>query len=132
MADAQVVQQLLVKTGTRVGLLADVTGALSGVGVNITGICAYEEEGDAYFMLMTSDDGAAKAALEGLGAEVTSESVVAVDMPNRPGALEEAAGKLAAADINVDYMYGSVASADSAVVIFRTGDAARTAAVIGA
>jgi hypothetical protein len=107
---------------TRVGLLADVAEALREAGVNIMAISAYERDGEGKFLMVTDDNVKATAALARLSAEVRARAVVAVEMPNRAGALDEVARKIAEAGVNIDYIYGTGGTADTATVIFATDE----------
>jgi hypothetical protein len=126
---AHIVQEIVVKMPTRVGLLADISAAIRQVGVNITAVSAYEREGEGKFLLVTSDSAKAVQALSAMGAQITEKTVVSADMQNRPGALEEAARKVADAGINIDYIYGTT-NADSATLILKTDDDAKAAGLL--
>jgi hypothetical protein len=126
---ARIVQEIVVKMPARVGLLADISAAIRQVGVNITAVSAYEREGEGKFLLVTSDSAKAIQALSAMGAQITEKTVVSADMPNRPGALEKAARRIADAGINVDYIYGTT-NADSATLILKTDDDAKAAGLL--
>ncbi|HEX9093802.1 MAG TPA: ACT domain-containing protein [Coriobacteriia bacterium] len=122
MATARMASQIAATIPARVGLLADVCDALSKAGVNIASISAYERDGVGKFLLVTSDNAKAMAALGRLNAESAEWPVLVVEMENRPGALEAIARTMAEAGINVDYCYGTVAADSNATVVFRTSD----------
>jgi len=126
---AHIVKEIVAKMPTKVGLLADISAAMRQVGVNITAVSAYEREGEGKFLLVTSDSAKAVQALAAMGAQTTEKTVVSADMPNRPGALEEAARKIADAGINIDYIYGTT-NADSATLILKTDDDAKAAGLL--
>jgi len=126
---AHIVQEIVVKMPARVGLLADISAAIRQVGVNITAVSAYERDGEGKFLLVTTDNAKAVQALAAMGAQATEKTVVSADMPNRPGALEEAARKIADAGINIDYIYGTT-NADSATLILKTDDDAKAAGLL--
>jgi hypothetical protein len=126
---AHIVQEIVVKMPTRVGLLADISAAIRQVGVNITAVSAYERDGEGKFLLVTTDNAKAVQGLAAMGAQATEKTVVSADMPNRPGALEEAARKIADAGINIDYIYGTT-NADSATLILKTDDDAKAAGLL--
>jgi hypothetical protein len=131
MAPVTMATQLVCTMPTRVGLLADVAEALSKSGVNIVAISGYERDGEAKFLLVTSDNADARIALDRFNADVREKSVVIAEMPNTPGALEEIAKKIAEADINVEYCYGTVGAHETASVVFKTTDDAKTLALLG-
>lgn len=122
MAKAKKVKQLSFMMADRAGLLSDVTMALADAKVNITNICAYGMQGEANFMLTVDSNARAKKALAGHVAEIKEEDVFFVEMPNKPGELQKTALKLADAEINIFYMYGTTVSGRSATCVFATSD----------
>lgn len=122
MTVARLTSQLVAKIPSRVGLLADVTEALRQADVNIVAVSAYERDGVGKFLLVTSDNRKAAEALGMLKADVAEKSVLAVEMPNEPGALEKATRAIAEAGINIEYAYGTAGAGTSATVIIRTAD----------
>jgi hypothetical protein len=121
MATARMATQIAATIPARVGLLADVCEALHASGVNITAISAYERDGIGKFLMVTSNNAEAAKALSRLNADYLEKPVLAVELANEPGALEEATRAMAEAGINVEYCYGTV-SGPTAVVVFRTSD----------
>lgn len=122
MAEARMIRQLVVRMPSRVGLLAEVTAAIREAGVNISAICAYEMDGRGEFMMVTDDNAAAADALTGLGAEIAEEDAALVEMPDRVGALQEAAQRIADEHINIYWVYATAGGGDSATVIIKTAD----------
>lgn len=74
----------------------------------------------------------AAGTLESQRYEVDQQDVLLLQLPNDPGALQKAAAMLAAAGVNVDYVYGS-ALEDSPMVSVIAGveDAQRAAMAAG-
>jgi hypothetical protein len=114
----------------RPGLLEEITSATIGAGVNLLSICAYGMEGKAFFMLTTNSNVKAKRALAKIGAKAKEEAVIAVEMPNRAGALQNIAKKIADANININYVYGTAATGKTAICIFSTSDDKKVLKVI--
>jgi hypothetical protein len=82
---------------------------------------------------VTDDQDRARTALDSLGGQVVEQPAVAIELANEPGALADAAGRIAAAGINIEYVYGSAAQealGPTAVLIFRTTDDARVAELL--
>ncbi len=131
MASARMATQLVCSLPTRVGLLADIAETLRQANLNVIAISAYERDGNAKFLLVTSDNAEASDALGRFNADVREKSVVLVDMPNKAGALEEIAKKIAEAGINIEYSYGTAGAADKATVVFKTADDAKVASLVG-
>lgn len=123
MARVEVAQELFVTAPSRIGLLAQVTEAIYEAGVDIHAIGAYDKDGRGEFMLITSDNDKAAVALgQIIGMRVERKDVVVSDLAARPGALAEAAKKLAHADINVDWIYGTASDGQHAMVVFKVSD----------
>ena len=122
MASARLATQLFAKMPNRVGLLADITEALRGADVNIAAIGAYEKDGRGEFMLITDDNTRATEALAALGADITVQEVVVVEMQNRVGALDDAARRIADAGIDIQWVYATAAEGPTATAVFLTAD----------
>lgn len=118
MANVQIRNEVLFKAPTRVGLLADVTGALNDAGVNILAIGAYDKGDMGEFLMVTSNNKLAYEALSGLGGVMDMRSVVVAEVPNEPGELAAIARLLAGADINVSQVFAtSVEGADTVSIV---------------
>jgi hypothetical protein len=122
MTVARMTKEIIAVVPARVGLLADVTEAIKVAGVNITAVSAYERDGQGKFLLVTDDNDAASKALARLNADVREKDVVVVELPDRPGALEEVARKVAEAGINIEYTFGTVGPGGVARVVLKTSD----------
>ena len=107
MAKAKLVSQLLVEAPNKVGMMAEVTSAIAGAGVNIEGICAYGMEGKAEFMIITDNNAKAQEALGKKGWVIKTEEVVSVTLDNEVGAAKEMADKIKQAGIDIRYIYGT-------------------------
>jgi hypothetical protein len=121
MATARLLEQIVATGPTKLGLLADITGELRVAGINIEDVMAHEMDGGAQFWLVTSDNARATAALGALGFDVRLEPVVAVEVVDVPGALDEIATRTAEAGINITWLYASTASG-TANVMLKTED----------
>ena len=72
-------------------------------------------------MIVTDNNAKAKKILNQMGAEVKTEEVIAVELPNRPGQLQKVAKKVSEADVDIQYVYVSPAKGRMTVV-FKTAD----------
>ncbi len=122
MAKTKLVKQINFETKNKVGILSDVSSALSAARVNIRAICAYGMGNKAYFMLVTSNNTKAKRVLAKLKAKTAADDVIAVEMPSGAGQLKKTAQKISNAGINIQYMYGTVGIGKTSVCIFKTAD----------
>jgi hypothetical protein len=122
MAKAIKAKEIVATTPDKVGMLAQVTAVVAGAGVNILAICAYAMDGKAKFLMLTSDNGKAQAALKGKNIEVEEADVVSVTLPNKVGAGKELADKLAKAGVDLNYIYGSTGNGSEALLILSAKD----------
>jgi len=114
------VDQLSIFLENRAGRLAEVTRILSEAGVNIRALSLADTSDFGILRLIVSDFDTAKAKLKEAGFTVGRTTVVAVEIPDKPGGLHNILSMLQDAGINVEYMYAFVQqSGDSAVLIFR-------------
>lgn len=132
MYDARVLEELLVTAPTKVGLLAEVTGAIAGAGVDIHAMGAYDKGGNGEFLLITSDNDAAAAAIAAAGAAVERNDVVAVDLADSPGALAGVARMLAGAGVNVDWVYATTGDGLYTLAVLKVADPARAVEILTA
>ena len=109
-----------------IGLTARIAAAVAAENVNIlaaTGYSASSERRNATFTLIVDDFAKAERALERIGAEEIHESsVIMVETPNRPGALERVAEIIADAGINIYYFYATTSSGRTATSVIKTAD----------
>lgn len=130
MAKAKKVKQLSFETKDKVGMLSAVTAAIAAAKVDITAICAYGMDREAYFMLITSSNAKAKKALGKLDIPVEEEDVVLVELPNKPGALQQVAKKIADSGINIQYMYATAGSGKTSRGVLATDNDAKAVKAI--
>jgi hypothetical protein len=130
MAKAKRSKQLSFALSNRVGLLSQVSTAIADAKVNMYAICAYGMGKQAYFMVVTDKNAQAKKALSKLKKNIAEEDVIAVEMPNRAGALQKVAEKISHAGIDIIYMYGTAGTGKSSMCVFKTVDDKKAIKVI--
>ncbi len=121
--------QLSVHIENQPGRLFQVTDALGSSGINIRGLSLQEGEVSGTLRLITSDIGASRNVLMALDIPGTVEEVVAVSVPDKPGALASVLKPLYEADVNLRYSY-SLILGRNAVIIMRLQDNNRGEAVL--
>jgi hypothetical protein len=121
MAKARKVKQLSFSLPNKIGLLAEVTGALAAVNVNIEAICAYER-GYGFFMMVTDNHTKAKNVITKMEGVVHLEDVIAVEVPNKVGELEKVTKKIAKAGIDTLFVYGSPSDGKKGILILKTAN----------
>ena len=110
------------------GELGRIGEALGKAKVNVTGFSAWSLTGESPVHLLVNSPAKAKKALESLGIRCTEEEVLCITVPDKPGKLGEIGTRLGAANINVDYGYGSIAEGSKkADVVLAVSDLAGAA-----
>ncbi len=124
-------KQISVFIENKPGRLARVTGVLRDAGVNIRAISMGDAPDFGIFRLVVDDTASALAALRTHGFLAEVSDVVAVELVDRPGALAAVLEALAAREVNVEYMYASLAEVPGKAVVFlRFEDAERAVRVL--
>ncbi len=122
--------QLSVALENKPGQIAKVGAVLARAKVNIEAISVADSADMGVVRLVTSANPRARAALKRAGMAVVQSAVLIVKLPNAPGALAEAARKLAAAKVNIQYVYGSAARpGQPSTIVIGVSDLARAARV---
>jgi hypothetical protein len=121
--------QLTVCLENKPGQLAKMTGALKRAKVNILAGSVADSTDTGVIRLVTDNPAKAKATLTRAGMKPTQQAVLGLSLPNKPGALADAAAALAAAGVNINYAYGSVdKAAPKGLIIFGVDDLAKALA----
>lgn len=107
MANAQIVKEVLFETENRVGMLVEITGALSDNKINIKHISAYVKGKKAQFTLITDNNEKTYQALRSKGYVASEKEVVVLRLSDKVGALKKASDKIKAAGIDIEYIYGT-------------------------
>ncbi len=114
------VKQISIFLENKTGRLAQVTATLASAGVNIRALAVADTTDFGVLRLIVDDTEAAESALKDNGFTVRKTDVVAVEVADRPGGLNDLLNQLSDAGINIEYMYAFVRqSGDNAVMIFR-------------
>lgn len=125
------VTQLVMNLQSKPGVLANVAGVLSKAGVNIEGICASETAGRGKIRLLVSDAAKAEAALKAAKIRCGREDAISVTLENRPGALAEAAQKLAQAKVNIKCAYATTTGVGQAAIVLSVSNVPKALAALG-
>ena len=100
--------QLTVVLENKPGQLAKMAAALKKAKVNIQAISVVDSVDTGVIRMVVDSPAKAKQGLAQAKITVTQQLVLVVDLCNEPGALQALAAKLTAADVNINYIYGSV------------------------
>jgi len=124
-------RQVSVALENQPGQLATICSILSENAVNIEAISVIDSIEQGVVRLITSDPTKCKQALQTKGFYVIEGDVLVLDLFDRIGKLAQICSGLAAAKINIDYVYGSVEHAGSPLrLVLKTTDAVRTHALL--
>jgi hypothetical protein len=105
---AQLQQEIILRSVDRVGVLAEVTRALSEWGINLLSVRVYAIEEEAFLHLVTNSQSYAMDALREAGYEIGERDVVVLELPHHPGFLRRVSEALARKDISIDDLHVSV------------------------
>ena len=125
------VEQVSVFLENKQGSLEEVTGILKDANVNIRTLSLADTTDFGILRLIVNDVDATSRALRDKGFRVSRTTVVAVEVPDRPGGLHSILEVLARDNITVEYLYAYVEkSGENAVIIFRFDDSAAATEVL--
>lgn len=113
-------EQLSIFLENKAGRLADVTRTLNDAGINIRALSLADTSDFGIVRLIVCDHERAKAVLKEKGFTIGRTAVVAVEVEDKPGGLNNILQLLSEASINVEYMYAFVQKdTPNATLIFR-------------
>ncbi len=113
-------EQISVFLENKSGRLSEVTGILAEAGVNIRALALADTSDFGVLRLILDNSEKAVSVLKDSGFTVGRTEVVAVQVADRPGGLNNILEILKNNGINVEYMYAYVRhTGDHAIMIFR-------------
>ncbi|MBC2714263.1 MAG: ACT domain-containing protein [Desulfobacteraceae bacterium] len=116
-------KQISVFIENRSGRLAKITTALGNAGVNIRAMSLADTSDFGILRLIVNNTEKAKETLIDHGFTVRISEVIAVAIPDTPGALGNLLSIMEHAGLNVEYMYAFVEkNMDQAIIIFYFDD----------
>ena len=105
----EVAEQLSIFVANKPGVLANVCDLLIKEKINILAITTSDNRDHSIIRLVVDEPHRTLVLLEDYGTLVQRTDVIMLDGPNRPGSIGEISRKLAAAKINIDYLYCATA-----------------------
>lgn len=97
--------EFIVNMENQPGRLATLTESLAAFGVNIEALTAYGQDGEGTVRLITSDSPTTRRVLDEADLQFEEHTVLAVQLPHRPGELARLTRSLADAGVNIDALY---------------------------
>ncbi len=117
------VSQLSIFAENKPGILGEITKELGKADIDIRAMSIADSADFGIFRLIVNDIEKAKKALTDAGFVVSETKVLAVAVPDTPGALTNMMTILSENGINIEYMYAFVtASKQNAYVVLRVMD----------
>ena len=114
------VEQISIFLENKPGALEGVMRLLKDADINIRSLSLADTDDFGILRLIVNDTNKALRVLNDNGLRVSRTSVVAVEVPDRPGGLHSILAVLAQHGINVEYLYAFIEkSGENAVIIFR-------------
>lgn len=104
------------------GSLADVTGVLASEGVSLKAFSIYDTSDFGILRIIVDQNDKAIKALDEGGFGFTNAPVVAIELDDEPGALNEVLNCLADKDYNINYLYSMVLRSDNTPLIILSID----------
>ena len=106
------------------GTLCAITEQLAAAGIDLVAMVVADTQNYGILRIITDNTDGALELLQAHGYIATVTPVLAVDVPNETGGLARVLRILSGADVNVEYVYSFVASANSsrAYVVLRVQD----------
>ncbi len=102
------IRQLSIFVENEVGSLARITTALKDNNINLRAISSFDSPEYGIMRLIADDPAKTKEVLNQLGFAVKITEVIAVELEDEPGALDNVLHILANAGISVNYIYSFV------------------------
>jgi hypothetical protein len=114
------------------GRISEVTQVLSGAGVNLRAINIADTATFGILRLIVDRPDAAQKALVEAGFTTRLTEVIAVEVDDKPGGLDELMKLFQTMQINIEYLYASLeGSSGKAVIIFRLEDMEKGMKILG-
>ena len=127
------ISQLSVFLENRPHSLLEPLQALAAAGIDLSGIALADSEQFGILRLVLRDWTRARDLLQTAGWAVTVTDMVAIDVDDQPGGLVRTLEVLAAANANIEYMYGFfLRGSGRAAMLFRFDDSAAAIAALRA
>ena len=125
------VTQFTLTLQSKPGVLAQVCSTLAKAGVNITALCAPEVPGKGKVRIVVGDLPRARQALKAAKLRFGEEEAVLVTLEDRPGALADAAERLARAKVNIKCAYATTTGGGPATVVLTVSNVAKAVSILG-
>lgn len=115
------------------GVLTQIFRELAKAKINITGMALMDSMEHGVLRMIVDDAARARPLFRKLNVQATETEILAVALPNRPGALADICEKLNAAHVNLGYLYCTTgARGGKATVYLKVPNIAKAVKVLEA
>ncbi len=128
---ASKVTELIVTTPNEVGTGGRVFKLIADAGINVTAFCAYVQEDEGVFRLVTDNNAKVERVLKAAGYQTRTGEVVRVQVKSKVGTAAEIGGVLGDAGIDIHIVYATSAVEGESVAILKTADNDKAIEVLG-
>ena len=126
-----IIKQISIFMENTTGRLADVTALLAHAGINLRAISIADTADFGILRMVADRPDAAVALLKAAGFAARETDVIAVEVPDQPGALARIMALFRNEGVNIEYLYASLEhSADQAVIVLKVDDVAAGLAML--
>ena len=122
------IMQLTVFLENSEGRLADLCRTLADANINMSALTIAETSDYGIVRIICNDVFRAVDVLDEAGFRATKTKVLAVEVPDRPGALAELLEALGSTGVNIEYGYCFLADGDKAIDVLKIKPSDRAAA----
>ena len=115
-------KELKVRVEDRPGMRGEIASALGEKKVNLRAVNAWVENGQGVVRIVVDKVPVARKVLSAHGWSPEEQEVLELELPDKPGALGDAATKLGAAGVNITHVFVGTAGARKATVFLGVSD----------
>jgi len=126
------IKQLSIFVENKSGKLGEVLEILSGEGINIVSTSLADTNDFGVLRLLVNDAQKAYEVLKSKGITSSVNDVIGVCVPNETGGLAKVTKMILDKGINISYIYGLSVGNNTADIVMKTDDLAKTEAVLKA
>ena len=120
-----IIKQISIFMENTTGRLADVTALLAKSGINLRAISIADTADFGILRMVADQPDAAVDVLKAAGFAARETDVIAVEVPDQPGALATIMALFRDEGVNIEYLYASLEhSANQAVIVLKVDDVA--------
>ncbi len=118
-------KQLSIFLENKPGVLVKLCRAMSRDGISLKAVSVSDSVDHAVVRLVVDKPAKARRLFDEHNLLVIENEVIAVSMPDRPGALGKVAARLSKAKLNISYLYGSAVTGAASGTLYMRVEAPR-------